>query len=124
MQLHLLYLQQYYIYYMRRTAKKLTAILLLFLFLEKAGLRLWIHTHYHECTTSTTLSKDDKTPHPSFGKKCCDCMDDFFIPLDFTDEISISIPAVHYSDVFVIYKSRIHCTAYNSSFLRGPPSVA
>jgi hypothetical protein len=106
---------------MRITAKKIIAFLLLLLFIEKAGLRLWVHTHYHICSTS---SKNSKASYPSFSKEDCDCIDDFFIPLSFADEIIVSIPVIEYCDLFPIhYKSFISSPYYLSFQLRGPPFI-
>ena len=110
--------------FMRRYARQITAIFLLFLFLEKAGVRLWIHTHYHICASTEASSKNYKFPHPSFSGQCCDCMDDFFIPLTHTDEVTLSIPAIQYCDLFFIhYKSLISSSLCLSSQHRGPPSI-
>ena len=109
---------------MRRYARQIIAIFLLFLFLEKAGVRLWIHTHYHISASTEASSTNDKFPHPSFSGQCCDCMDDFFIPLTQADEVILSIPAIQYFELVPIYyKSLISSSLRLSSQHRGPPSV-
>jgi hypothetical protein len=108
---------------MRTPAKKIIAILLLFLFIEKAGVRLWIHTHYHINTAWQAPSKN-KVPLQTVSKEDCDCLDDFFIPLTFTNEISVSVPAIDYCDQFnIYYKSFISSLTLFSVQLRGPPAI-
>ena len=108
--------------FMRNTAKKIIAFLLLFLFIEKSGLRLWIHTHYHLSATTQPLSTSDTITHESVSEKCCDCLDDFFIPLTYTDKISLSILPAQYCEIFYVhYKDSISGFSTFSAQLRGPP---
>ncbi len=101
--------------------KRISAVLLLFLFLEKAGVRLWIHTHYHECAIEGKLSSKSDTS-PSFSAQPCDCVDDFFIPITFTEQIIFTSALCKAIDLyFNNYKSPIPEVAPSSPSLRGPP---
>ena len=111
--------------FMRRYSRQIIAVFLLFLFLEKAGVRLWIHTHYHISRTAQTSSDNNKLPHSSVSAQCCDCIDDFFVPLTAADEILVSIPSICHPGLFLVhYKSLIPSSVHLSSKLRGPPFTA
>ena len=103
--------------------RKITAGLLLLLFLEKAGLRLWIHDCLHESKTEAS-SKNDRATDKHFSKTGCDCLEDFFIPLTYTEEVSISVPPIiHYSREFTsCYKNFTYSYLSFSIQLRGPPA--
>ncbi len=106
-------------------SKKVLAFLLLFLFLEKAGLRLWIHTHYHLSPAASSFAKsnEDTTIHKWVSEVGCDCMDDFFIPLSFTDTIIIASPAQDYFEVYYsFYRSSLASHNNYTIQLRGPPA--
>jgi hypothetical protein len=105
--------------------RKITAVLLLLLFLEKAELRLWIHDCLHESNKEVSI-KNDKVTDKHFSKIGCDCLEDFFVPLTYTEEISIiPPPAIDYNGLFTIhYKSFISSSLCFYFLLRGPPTVA
>jgi hypothetical protein len=102
----------------------LTAFLLL-LFVEKAGLRLWIHTHYHICTTSHSLSDHSSGQYIITAESNCDCMDDFFMPVNISQEhFLISTPIVRTERVFTFQSFFLFSSSSLGFFLRGPPAIA
>jgi hypothetical protein len=109
---------------MRCYLNKITAVLLLLLFLEKAGLRLLLHTQFHEYATADTKSRNDLA-HAFLYPQGCDCLDDFFLPLTLSEEVHVDIPAPNYCDRYSIQDTSTICSiACLSSFLRGPPAFA
>jgi len=109
---------------MRDTIRKIIAVLLLILFLEKAELRLFIHNHFHESITNISFSKKDTTNAAILSSVHCDCLDDFFIPLALTDETLVPSPAIRYNKVVnIVSESHKSIAPRFSVWLRGPPTM-
>lgn len=109
---------------MRGTARKIIAVLLFFLFMEKAGLRMFIHTHFHQTTSSASNSKN-KLNGKFISQQDCGCLDDFFIPLTQVEETKLPTPTITYFYPIASYKYiSIHTSPTYSSWLRGPPATA
>ena len=109
---------------MRGTARKIIAVLLLFLFIEKVGLRLFIHTHLHQTTSNVSTAKN-KADGKSISQQDCGCLDDFFIPLTQVEEAILPSPTITY--ILIIASARYNCiytSSVYSSWLRGPPATA
>jgi hypothetical protein len=105
---------------MRSVASKFIAAFLLLLFVEKAELRLFIHDYLH--TRTEASAKDQDTSKERFCKQSCDCLDDFFLPLAYTEEFSVTIPTIFISEIPTFYyKSFIYSSPIFSNKLRGPP---
>jgi len=115
-------LHGYCISYMRRTPTKFIAFLFLLIFIEKAGLRLFIHDALH--TSSATSAKSEKAGDATVSKLGCDCIDDFFLPLTTTEVFSVDLPVTSYIVTYpVYYKGFIPPFSLRAGQLRGPPSA-
>ena len=109
---------------MREFSRKIIAILLLFLFVEKVGLRLFLHNRLHQSTISAVSSKQKNTPKQSISQQDCGCLDDFFIPLSQTEEAALPLPNIAYIDTIASFKyDCIQPSPTYSIQLRGPPSA-
>jgi len=107
---------------MRGFARKILAILLLFLFLEKVGLRLFLHTSIHQ--ENAVSSKQKNTPKQTITQQDCGCFDDFFIPLSKTEDAALPLPNITYVDTIASFKyDCIQPSPAYSTQLRGPPSA-
>ncbi len=105
------------------TSKKIIAVLLLLLFLEKSGVRLFIHNHYHQYTIKSPALKGNKTITGQLSAQC-DCLDDFFNPLTTADETFFPSPGVSYNiEVTSVLESLTATTPRFSFWLRGPPAL-
>lgn len=109
---------------MRSNTRKIIALLLFFLFLEKAGLRLLIHSYCHESALETSVSKKENLPFKSLTQQSCDCLDDFFVPLTPSEEyIIITTPKSYIYKASISYKNLFRSTSIPCSQLRGPPAI-
>jgi hypothetical protein len=105
---------------MRTTASKFIAALLLLLFVEKAGLRLFIHDYFH--TTVSASGKDENTGRDHFSKLGCDCIEDFFLPVTYTEEFSVELPGRGGLMLLSVpHTERFISASSFSILLRGPP---
>ncbi len=105
---------------MRTTASKFIAALLLLLFVEKAGLRLFIHDYFH--TTVSASGKDENTGRDHFSKLGCDCIEDFFLPVTYTEEFAVELPGSTNSTLLSVPRAESFIsTSSFSILLRGPP---
>src|ERR1700734_3659784 len=96
---------------MRKPSARFTAVLLLFLFLQKAGMRLWMHEHFHQGSAiSLSMLREagtDGSRRPEPGKNNteryflqmgCDCVDVFFLPLTYTETVAVESPITPITD--------------------------
>ncbi|MDH7460224.1 hypothetical protein QEG73_03005 [Chitinophagaceae bacterium 26-R-25] len=105
---------------MRKSFIRFITVLMLLVFTQKMGLRLWLHNWYH-----TEQANEKKDPLSSSEDKSfkCDCIDDFLMPLDETPVFSLHVPTQEFTTIFSIYNppfssaERIFCS------LKGPPMV-
>ena len=102
--------------------RKVCAVLLLFLFLEKAALRLIIHTHLHNSKICKDLPSRKFPGYSNFSRLNCDCIDDFFIPLESIEPILLSFAILGLSiNTFIVYhytQTKVFALLLQ---LRGPP---
>ncbi len=109
---------------MRGFTRKIIAILLLFLFLEKVGLRLFLHTILHQETISIANSKQKKAHKQSVSQQDCGCLDDFFIPITDVEDPKLPLPTLTYIFTIASFKyNSIYSSPTYSTRLRGPPSA-
>jgi hypothetical protein len=105
---------------MRRTAQKYISFLLLFLLIEKAGLRLFIHDKYHKGSVVSSTKRSNNTP--SISQSNDGCLEDFFLALNHTESFSICLPLPIWGEKsFPGYKGNIPSFSSNAGHLRGPP---
>lgn len=108
---------------MRGFTRKILAILLLFLFVEKVGLRLFLHTRIHQ--DNVVNSKQKNTTKQSISQQDCGCLDDFLIPLTQVEETGLPSPTITYIHTVSSYRYiSIYTSPNYSSWLRGPPAFA
>ncbi|MDR3711672.1 MAG: hypothetical protein P4L51_02565 [Puia sp.] len=123
---------------MRKLTARFTAVLLLFLFLQKAGMRLWIHEQFHRDATinSSPLQENGtdgshrsdpgkNTANKHFLPTGCDCVDDFFLPVTYTEGTIVEVPATPAVDLPAIrYRSFVPSSFHLIERHRGPPSFS
>jgi hypothetical protein len=73
---------------MRRLHPKIIALVLLLVFSQKMGLRLWMHHWIHE---SRSL-QGSTVPNAASIHLKCDCMDDAMMPLLGSSPIALNVP--------------------------------
>ncbi len=106
---------------MRKPVKQLLALLLLLIFAEKAGLRLWLHDYLH---TNAVLQAAEKNDHHSTKiiAVSCDCLDDFAIPMTETEVSALPLPVIQtHIPLEIYYNSPLYVTQIYSGLLRAPP---
>src|ERR1700744_807289 len=73
---------------MRRMPPKIIALVLLLVFTQKMGLRLWMHHWVHENRTLHNAAVPNAAnPHPK-----CDCIEDAMMPMEGSSLIALGIP--------------------------------
>jgi hypothetical protein len=105
---------------MFRKYPKIVAVLLLLVFTQKAGLRLWMHHWFHESKTAPTQS----SPGSENFQLKCDCFDDAMMPLLESPLFVVPAPIRQYATLTVARHSPIlsaHKVYYS---LKGPPKAA
>ena len=78
---------------MFRKYPKIVAVLLLLVFTQKAGLRLWMHNWLHESKSAQTHS----TPGTENLQLKCDCFDDAMMPLLESPQFVVADPVRQYA---------------------------
>jgi hypothetical protein len=106
--------------FMFRKHSKLIAILLLLVFGQKIGLRLWMHHWLHEDTAVTTKSFPASTQLHSV----CDCFDDAMMPMEGAPVFELTIPLPTYTTSILAYLPAIPRVEKVFDALRGPPATA
>jgi hypothetical protein len=103
---------------MRRLQPKIIAFILLLVFSQKLGLRLWMHAWVHEGRALHGTA----VPNAAAVHLKCDCIDDAMMPLVASSVIALDVP---------IQEAVIMPTAYLPPFstaeklffsLKGPPA--
>jgi hypothetical protein len=106
---------------MRKGNLRLISFLLILVFSQKLGLRLWLHNWVHGNTRIVQLS--DIAQLTDNGKKCA-CIEDLMMPMAGAHFIEWSAPVSHYL-VFIASIPSLHlASARISPSLRGPPPAA
>jgi hypothetical protein len=104
---------------MRKLNLRIIAFLLILVFVQKLGVRLWLHTRLHENNPVHTSS----IPNVDHSQIKCDCIDDLMMPMEGTHSFEFTSPPRIYSVFFDTYYS-YHPSSINLfSSLRGPPST-
>lgn len=103
---------------MLRKYPKMVAVLLLLVFTQKAGLRLWIHNWFHE----TKTVQNQAEPGSDNLQLKCDCFDDAMMPLLESPEFTISPPLRQYATLTVDRHSPILSADKIYYSLKGPPA--
>jgi len=105
---------------MLRKYSRTIAMLLLLVFCQKAGLRLWMHNWLHESKIAHNSSA-----HGSENLKLkCDCFDDAMMPLLEAPSIVIPSPVRQLTALTLDRYSPIRCADKVYYSLKGPPTPA
>jgi hypothetical protein len=105
---------------MLRKYPKIVALLLLLVFTQKAGLRLWMHHWFHE---SKIAQHQPATGSDNLQLKC-DCFDDAMMPLLESTPFIVPIPIRQYATLRVAGHSPIRSADKVYYSLKGPPAPA
>jgi|SRR5579872_3540 len=102
---------------MFRQYPKLVATLLLLVFTQKAGLRLWMHDWFHEGKVVRAVS----CPAAAQIHLQCDCFDDAMMPLLGSPVFTIPPPVCVYAPRTVARQSPVISAGKVYFSLKGPP---
>ena len=103
---------------MIRKYPKIVAVLLLVVFTQKAGLRLWMHHWFHE----SKIAKTQPTPGSDNLQLKCDCFDDAMMPLLESPLFIVPVPIRQYATLTVARHSPILSADDVFYSLKGPPA--
>ena len=103
---------------MIRRFPKTIAILLLLVFTQKAGLRLWMHHWFHENRTASSQS----VPASGDVQLKCDCFDDAMMPLLQSPAYVVPEPIRTYTTLTVARPCQILSADEIYYSLKGPPA--
>lgn len=99
---------------MLRRHSKTIAVLLLLVFSQKAGLRLWMHNWLH-------ASKTIAAPASEKFQLACDCFNEAMLPLQETAFFTLSVPTQKGTDLGTTPPSPTPDTEKRYYSLKGPP---
>jgi hypothetical protein len=105
---------------MLRKYPKIVAVLLLLVFTQKAGLRLWMHNWFHESKTA----RNQSAPGSDNLQLKCDCFDDAMMPLLESPQFIVPPPLRQYATLTVDRHSPILSADKIYYSLKGPPARA
>jgi hypothetical protein len=105
---------------MIRKYPKIVAVLLLVVFTQKAGLRLWMHHWFHE----SKIAKSQSAPGSENLQLKCDCFDDAMMPLLESPLFVLPVPVRQYATLTVVRHSPILSADEVYYSLKGPPAAA
>jgi hypothetical protein len=94
------------------------AFFLMLIFFQKAGAGLFYHNLFHSSSANEFPSNSDK----NIGYSCI-CIDDYLLPFEGTEQVSVSVPIVNFTITIAIFKDRLPFCDIVYSSLRGPPAV-
>jgi len=105
---------------MLRRHSKTIAVLLLLVFSQKAGLRLWMHHWLHESRTLSTGT----TPASEKFQGADDCFNEAILPLQETAFFTLSVPIQKGADLGTTPQSPTPNTEKRYYSLKGPPATS
>jgi hypothetical protein len=103
---------------MFRKYSRITAVFLLLVFSQKAGLRLWMHHWFHESRTAQSHS----SPSSADLQLKCDCFDDAMMPLLDSPFFITPEPVRQYATLTLPRRSAILNADKVYYSLKGPPA--
>jgi len=103
---------------MRRLHPKIIALLLLLVFTQKMGLRLWMHHWIHESRALHGVG----TPNAASVHLKCDCIDDAMMPMVGSSLIALDVPAQTAVALPVAYLPPFSAAEKVFYSLKGPPA--
>ena len=85
---------------------------------------MFIHTHYHDRAISAKCISLQTSGVSTVSILHCDCLDDFFIPLNTVEEINLTVPVTYFNGELIVQNQSSHITPISISHqLRGPPTL-
>ncbi|WP_188930837.1 hypothetical protein [Puia dinghuensis] len=102
---------------MLRRYSKTIAVLLLLVFSQKAGLRLWMHHWLHASKTISSYA----TPGSDKIQLACDCFEDAMLPLQKTAIFTLTVPTQKATELGSAPQSPTPDTEAIYYSLKGPP---
>src|ERR1700722_744707 len=103
---------------MRRLHPKIIALLLLLVFSQKMGLRLWMHHWVHESRTQHNTT----APNAACVQLKCDCIDDAMMPMVGSSLIALDVPARTAIILPAAYLPSLSAAEKVFYSLKGPPA--
>jgi hypothetical protein len=97
---------------------KIISFLLLLVFTQKMGLRLWLHDWFHENTHSSS-----KAPAAGKVQLRCDCIDDALMPLTVTAQVVLQAPDQKGVLLLAAYFPPFSAAETVFYSLKGPPAL-
>jgi hypothetical protein len=104
---------------MLRRFSKIIAFLLLLVFTQKLGVRLWMHDWLHETQTRSLTSS--KFPTAEKLPLRCDCIDDMQMPLTATPAIVLEVPRQQSITLLAAWLPPFSAAEKVFYSLKGPP---
>jgi hypothetical protein len=106
---------------MRKHNLRLIAFLLILVFSQKLGVRLWLHEWLH--AQAATIHCPDATHYDRLPLKC-DCIDDLMMPMSGVHFIEFVPPGKEYIAFIAACPSPVFSPNRHIPSLRGPPPLA
>jgi hypothetical protein len=103
---------------MRRLHPKIIALILLLVFSQKLGLRLWMHHWVHESRALHSAT----VPNAASLHLKCDCIDDAMMPLEGSPLIALDVPTRKATILRAVYLPPFSAAEKLFYSLKGPPS--
>lgn len=101
---------------MRKFNTKLLALLLVLVFSQKLGLRLWMHHLLHEST-----EQKSSLPYSQQIQLKCDCVDEALMPFTETPSFIVAIPEREVEQIIYNYPLSFSSVTKLFCSLKGPP---
>lgn len=99
--------------------KKIAALLLVIVLIQKTGMGLFLHNVLHASSAKSSLPNDDDKSGVSYT---CSCLDDFLAPFEESEVPFIAHPIATHSSPVVFYIATYTHSFCISPSLRGPPA--
>lgn len=103
---------------MRRLHPKIIAFVLLLVFSQKMGLRLWMHALVHE----SRAMHSSAVPNAAAVHLKCDCIDDAMMPLVGSSVIALDVPIQEAVTMPTAYLPPFSAAEKLFFSLKGPPA--
>ncbi len=103
---------------MRRLHPKIIALVLLLVFTQKMGLRLWMHAWVHE----SRVPQSTTVPNAAALHLKCDCIDDAMMPLVASPMIALEVPMQEAVSMPAAYLPPFSDAGNLFFSLKGPPA--
>ncbi len=103
---------------MRRLHPKIIALILLLVFTQKMGLRLWMHHWVHESRVQHAVG----VPNAASVHLKCDCIDDAMMPMVGSSLIALDVPVQAVVVLPAAYLPPFSAAEKVFYSLKGPPA--